>query len=228
MPSNHLILCHPFHLLPSIFPSIKVFGKESVLHMRGPKYGASASASVLPMNIQEWFSLELTGLISLQSKGLSRVFFNTTVQKHQFFSAQLSLWLNTSLTAQLVTICLQCRRSRFYSWVGKTFWRRDRLPTPVLLGFPCSSVGKESTCNMEDLGSIPGLGKSPKEGKGYPHQYSGLENSMDSSPWGHKELDMTEWLSLSLTSIHDYCKNHRLDYMDLCWQSNVFAFKHAV
>ena len=58
-------------------------------------------------------------------------------------------------------------------------WRRDRLPTPVFLGFPCGSAGKESTCSGEDLGSIPGLGRSPGEGKGYPLQYSGLENSMD-------------------------------------------------
>ena len=56
---------------------------------------------------------------------------------------------------------------------------RNRLPTPVYLGFPCGSAGKESTCNAGDLGLIPGLGKSPGEGKGYPLQYSGLENSMD-------------------------------------------------
>ena len=64
-------------------------------------------------------------------------------------------------------------------------------------GFPDSSVAKESTCNAGDLGSIPGMGRSPGEGKGYPLQYSGLENSMD-SPWGCKESDMTEQLSLSL------------------------------
>ena len=63
--------------------------------------------------------------------------------------------------------------------VGKIPWRRDRLPTPVFVGFPCGSAGKESTCNEGDLGSIPGLGRSPEEGKGYPLQYSGLENSMD-------------------------------------------------
>ena len=72
-------------------------------------------------------------------------------------------------------------------------WRRDRLPTPVFLGFPCGSAGKESDCNAGDLGSKPGLGRSPGEGKGYPLQYSGLENSMVcSSPRGRKELDMTE------------------------------------
>ena len=58
-------------------------------------------------------------------------------------------------------------------------WRRNRLPTPVFLGFPCGSAGKESTSNARDLGSIPGLGRSAREGKGYPLQYSGLENSMD-------------------------------------------------
>ena len=57
--------------------------------------------------------------------------------------------------------------------------RTDRLPTPIYLGFPCGSAGKESTCNVGDLGSIPGLGRSPGEGKGYPLQHSGLENSMD-------------------------------------------------
>ena len=57
--------------------------------------------------------------------------------------------------------------------------RKDRLPTSVFLDFPCGSAGKESASNEEDLGSIPGLGRSPGEGKGYPLQYSGLENSMD-------------------------------------------------
>ena len=93
MPSNHLILCHPLLLLPSIIPSIRLFSNESVLCIRWPKFGVSASASVsvLPMNIKGSFPLGLMGLISLQSKGLSRVFSNTTVQKHQFFDAQVSL-----------------------------------------------------------------------------------------------------------------------------------------
>ena len=62
---------------------------------------------------------------------------------------------------------------------GRFPWRRDRLPNPVFMGFPGVSAGKESACNVEDLGSIPGLGRSPGERKGYPSQYSGLENSMD-------------------------------------------------
>ena len=89
MASNHLILCRPFLLLPSIFFSIRVFSKESVLHIRRPSIGVSALASVLPVNIQDWSPLGWTGLTSLQSKGLSRVFFNTTVQKHQFFDSFL-------------------------------------------------------------------------------------------------------------------------------------------
>ena len=88
MPSNHLILCCPLLLLPSVFPSIRVFSNESALHW--PELGVSASASVLPVNIQDWFPLGWNGWISLQSKGLSRIFSNTTVQKHQFFGAQLS------------------------------------------------------------------------------------------------------------------------------------------
>ena len=93
--SNHLILCRPLLLLLSIFPSIRVFSNESVLPIRCQSIGVSASASVLPMNIQDWFPLGLTGFFSLQFKGLSRVFSNTTVQKHQLFGAQLSLWSNS-------------------------------------------------------------------------------------------------------------------------------------
>ena len=76
-------------------------------------------------------------------------------------------------------ICLQCRRPQFGSWVGKILWRRDRLPTPISLGFFCDSDSKESSHNAGDLGLIPGLGISPGAGKGYPRQYSGLEKSMD-------------------------------------------------
>ena len=84
---SHLL--SSFLLLLPIFPSIRVFSKESVLYIRWPTIGVSASASVLPKNIQDRFPLWLTALISLKSKGFSRVFSNTTVQKHQFFGAQL-------------------------------------------------------------------------------------------------------------------------------------------
>ena len=91
MPSNHLILCYPLLLLPSILPSIRVFSNESALRIRCQSIGVSASTSVLSKNTQDWSPLGWTGWISLQSKGLSRVFSNTTVQKHQFFCVQLSL-----------------------------------------------------------------------------------------------------------------------------------------
>ena len=91
MPSSHLILCRPFPLPPSIFPSIRIFPISWFFASGGQSIGVSASTSVLSMNIQDWFPLGLTGSISFQSKGLSRVFSNTTVQKYQFFIAQLSL-----------------------------------------------------------------------------------------------------------------------------------------
>ena len=97
MPSSHLILCPLLLLLPPIPPSIRVFSNESTLRMRWPKFGVSASASVLPMNTQDWSPLGWTGWISLQSKGLSRVFANTTLQKHQFFGAQTSSQSNSHI-----------------------------------------------------------------------------------------------------------------------------------
>ena len=90
MPSSHLILCRPLLLLPPIPPRIKVFSNESTLSMRWPKYW-SFSFSIIPSKeIPGLSPSEWTGWISLQSKGLSRVFSNTTVQKHQFFGAQPS------------------------------------------------------------------------------------------------------------------------------------------
>ena len=76
-------------------------------------------------------------------------------------------------------------------------WRRKWQPTSVFLGFSCGSAGKESTSNVGDLGSIPGFGRSPEEGKYYPLQYSGLEIHGLYSPCSHKQLDMIEPLSLS-------------------------------
>ena len=91
MPSNYLILCCPLLLLPSLFPSIRVFSNKSALRMRWPKYW-SFSFSISPSNeYSGLISFRMDCWISLQSKGLSRVFSNTIVQKHQFFSIQLSL-----------------------------------------------------------------------------------------------------------------------------------------
>ena len=95
MPSNHLIFCRPLLLLPSIFPSIRVFSNESALPIKS--IGASVSASVLPVNTQDWSPLGWTGCISLQSKGLSRVFPSNTIQRHQLFGTQPSLWSNSHI-----------------------------------------------------------------------------------------------------------------------------------
>ena len=121
MPSNHLILCHPLLLLPPIPPSIRDFSMSQLFVGGGQSTGVSASASVLPMNTQDWSPLGLTGWLSLQSKGLSRVFSNTTVQKHQFFGTQLSLesiltsihdqWGNHSLDQ--MDLCRQSNVSAF-------------------------------------------------------------------------------------------------------------------
>ena len=103
MPSSHLILCHPLLLLPSIFSSIRIFSSESALHIKWPKYWRFSFSISLSMNIQGWFPLRLTGLISMQSKGLSRV-FSTTVWKHQFFGTQPSFWSNTHIHTWLLRL----------------------------------------------------------------------------------------------------------------------------
>ena len=102
MPSNHLILCWPLLLLPSIFPSIKVFSNESSLCIKWPNYW-SFSFNISPSNEHSGLiSLGWTGLISLQSNRLSRVFSNITVQKHQFFGTQLSSQSNSHIHTWLL------------------------------------------------------------------------------------------------------------------------------
>ena len=129
MPSDHLLLCCSFLLLPSIFPSIRVLPNELALCIRWPKYW---SFSISPSNEpQGSFPLALTGWISLQSKGLSRVFSNTTVQKHQFFGAQPSLWFNLYVhpymtTGKTIALTIQ-------TFAGKvTFLLFNMLPRFVL------------------------------------------------------------------------------------------------
>ena len=102
MPFNHLILCHPFSSCPQSFPASGSFQMSQFFTSGGQSIRVSASASVLPMNTQDWSCLGWTGWISLQSKGLSRVFSNTTVQKHQFFGAQLSLQSNSHIHTWLL------------------------------------------------------------------------------------------------------------------------------
>ena len=105
----------------------------------------------------------------------------------------------------------QCQRPQFDSLVRKFPWKRDWLPTPAFLGFLGGSGSKKSACNVGDLSSIPGLGRSPRGGHGNPLQYSCLESPhgqrslVGHSPWGRKELDTTERLSTvqpQLTFLH--------------------------
>ena len=95
MPSNHLILCHPLFLLHSISPSIRIFSNELALCIRCPKYWSFSFSSSPYNEYLGRFPLRLTGLISLVSKGLSRVFFSTTLQKHQFFGMLPYLWASS-------------------------------------------------------------------------------------------------------------------------------------
>ena len=97
MQSSHLILCCHLLFLPSIFPSIRVFSNESVFHIRWPKHWSFSFSIVLPMNIQDWFPLGLTDWISLQSKGLSRVFSTTTFKSIN--SSALSFLHSPTLTS---------------------------------------------------------------------------------------------------------------------------------
>ena len=102
IPSNNLILCHSLLLLPLILPRIRFFPMNHLFESSGQSIVVSASASVLPMNIQGWLPLGLTGLISLLSKGLSDVFSSTKNWKHQLFSAQPPLWSNSHIHTWLL------------------------------------------------------------------------------------------------------------------------------
>ena len=102
MPSSHLILCRPLLLLPPIPSRSGSFPLSQLFAWGGQSIEVSASESVLPMNTQDWSPLGWTGWISLQSKGLSRVFSNTTVQKHQFFGTQLSSQSNSHIHTWLL------------------------------------------------------------------------------------------------------------------------------
>ena len=154
MPSNHLILCHPLLFPPSIFPSIRVFSNESALPSGGQSTGVSASTSVLPVNTQDWSPLGWTGWISLQSKGLSRVFSNTTVQKHQFFGAQLSSQSNSHIHI-----------------VAKLLSRFRRFATPWTLAYQAPQ--SVEFCRQEYWSGLPfpspGIFPTQGSNRGLPH-----------------------------------------------------------
>ena len=166
-PFNHVI-CRPLLLLPSIFPSIGVFSSESTVWLRWPEYW---SFSISP-------SSEYSGLISFRIDWFDLLAVKGTLKSLlQHHSSKASvLWHAAFFMIQLSHVnmttakTIALTRWTFVSkvMVGKIHWRRDRLPTPVFLGFPCGSAGKESACNAGELGSIPGWGRSRGRGHGNP------------------------------------------------------------
>ena len=132
MPSNHLILCHPLLLLLSTFPSIiRVFSNESVFRVRWPKYQNFSFSTSTSSEC-----LGLTGLNSLLSKGLSRVFFSTIVWKHHFFSTQLSLWSNSHIHTWLLEKTIALTKWIFVGKVMSLLF--NTLSKSVLASFPRS------------------------------------------------------------------------------------------
>ena len=123
--------------------------------------------------------LSLKSTFSLSSFTFIRKLFSSSSLSAIRVMSSAYLMLLIFLLETLIPVFASSSPAFLSSWVGKICWRRRRLPTPVFLGFPCGSAGKESACCAGDLGSIPGLRRSPGEEKGYPLQYSGLENSMD-------------------------------------------------
>ena len=153
MLSNYSILYHPLLLLPSVFPSTRVFSNKSTLRFRWQKYWASASASVLAMNIQGWAPLRLICLISLQSKGLSRVFSSTTIWKHHL---HITYGYFPATAAKLNSADWSQSKPLTYDPLRK----KKNLLTPILQsGFSGDIVVNNPHANAgdsRDLGSIHG------------------------------------------------------------------------
>ena len=166
----------PLLFLPSIIPSIRVFSNEPALCIMLPKY-RSFNFNTSPSN-------EYSGLISFRMDWFDLLAVQGTLKSLlQHWTSKTSvLWCWTFFMVQL---------SHRYMTAGKP-WLWLYVP---LLGFPCGSVGKESTGSAGDLGSIPGLGRSAGEQNGYPLQYLAWGMHGPCSPWGHKESDVTEWLA---------------------------------
>ena len=176
--------CHPTissSVVPSClqyFPASRCFPVSQFFASGGQSIGASASVSVLPMNIQNWFSLGLTGLISLQSKVKSLL---------QHYSSRVSIlqhsaFLMVQLSHPHMTTGKTIAMTR-WTFFGKVMSLLFNMLSRLVMGFPHSSVSKESACNAGDLGLIPESGRSPWRRKWQPTQYSCLENPMDRRAW---------------------------------------------
>ena len=198
MPSNH----RPLLFLPSIFPSIRVFPVSQLFALGGRSIGTSASSSVLPVNIQGWFPLQMTGLISLLSKGLPRVFSSIAVWRHQFFSVQPFWWSSSHIHTWLLKK-LHTRASIIQTFVGKVMSLLFNMLSRLVIAFlPRSKhlliswLQSPSTVILEtkEINSVPLLG----EGNGNPLQYPCLESPMDGGACWAAVLGVTQsqaWLS---------------------------------
>ena len=186
MPSNPLVLCHPLLLPPTIFPSIRVFSSESVLHIRWPKYW-SFSFSISPSN-------EHSGLISFRIDCFDFLAVQGTLKSLlQHHSSKSSIfWCSISFMVQLLHPYMTTGKTTAltrWTFVGKLMSLLFNMLSRLIMDFPGGSDSKASVYNVGNLGSIPVLGRSPGEGNGNPLQYYCL---VGYSPWGRKELDMTE------------------------------------
>ena len=188
MPSNHLILCHPLLFLPSIFPSIRVFSSESALPIRWPKYW-SFSFSISPSSvIQDWYPLGWTGWISLQFKGLSRVFSNTTAQRIN--SSALSFLYSPTLNPYMTT----------GKTIALTRWTLVGKVMPLLFNMlsrlVIASLPRSKDLLISWLQSPSAVILEPKKIKPVTvsivsppicHELMGLGGLACCSSWGHKE-----------------------------------------
>ena len=234
MPSNHLIFCCPLLLLPSIFHSIRIFSNELALCTRRPKYWSFSFTSVLPMNIQGWFPLSFTGSVALLSNGLAWLFSRTTVWKHQFFNAQFSSGAQSCPTLQLhglqharspcpsPTVRACSNSCPFSQWCHLTISSSVVPFSSILESFPASGTFQMNQL-FDSGGRSTGVSASalvlpmtiqdwfPLGLTGSPCS-SG--DSQESSTPQFKSINSSALsfiYSSTLTSIHNYWKNHSLD-----------------
>ena len=242
----------PFSSCPQSLPASGSFPMSQLFAWGGQSTGVSASASVLPVNTQDWSPLGWTGWISLQSKGLSRVFSNITVQKHQHVSVSQSV---SSVSQSCATLCDPMNPSMpgfpiHHQLPEFTQIHAHRVSDAIQPSHPLSSPSPPAPNPSQNQGLFQWVSSLHEVAKVLEFQlqhqsfqwtprtdllYDGLvvspcspRDSQESSPSPQFKRINSSSLSFlyspTLTSIHNHCKNHSFDQMDLCWQSNVSAF----
>ena len=206
MPSNHLMLCHPLLLLPSVFPSIRVFSNESALRIRWPKYW-SLSFSISPSN-------EYSGLISFRMDWLDLLAVQGTLKsllQHHSSKAlilQCLALICSNYCPHYPVILIQLYNIN-PSHLNKQIPQASQM-TLVVKNLPINAR------DIRDLGSVPGLGRSPSEGNSNPPQYSCLENPMDRGAWQaavHRIAKSWTWLRwLSMHANYTHTHTHTCAY----------------